>query len=117
MIWLVLSVVLTLLIEAIIAIGWGFRNKKQLIVIILANLITNPLLNSALLLIDLLIGFRSLALLLLLESLVIGGEYLIYVKALDKDKRSLLRFVIVANLTTLILGLCLEYIVGFSNLL
>ena len=103
--------ILTVLFEGIAACLMGLRTKKELLLTVLANIITNPLLVyfSLLLMYHMGIEKGRLITYLILELLVILVEYLIYRNHLP-GKRNCLLLSFVLNIVSIIGGLICQRI-------
>ena len=104
---LILTLFLTIIIECFVSFLMGYRNKLFLLVIILMNIITNPIFNYLILLNN---QFNFLKDTLTITSffeifiVLIEGGILIYVFT-DKDRKELLLFSLIINLVSFLLGL------------
>lgn len=103
-----LALILTLAVELVVLILFGYRKKLEILVVILVNLITNPLLNF-ILLSNNYFGFLTVNSLtiLLLEAAVVLVEWRFLVFALRKDPKKLL-------VLSLVMNIC-SYSVGFLS--
>ena len=81
------SLIITVIIELLVAIIIGFRNKKDLINVLLVNLITNPFVTLIPITINIYVSLfaRNISL-IILEILVLITEALIYKKVLSYKK-------------------------------
>ncbi|MBQ6559602.1 MAG: hypothetical protein IJL85_02105 [Erysipelotrichaceae bacterium] len=102
---------LTILFEMIAAYIMGLRTKKELLLTILVNIITNPLLVYFSLILMYHLGIKTGTILTyaILEPLVIYVEYLIYISCLSD--RNCLFLSIVLNLVSIIGGLLCQRII------
>jgi hypothetical protein len=102
------ALLLTILIEVFVALIFGYKCKKEILSVILLNLITQPVLNYFLLinsyfsLVSVTIQF-----ILLLEIIVILVEWQLLVWTLQRKLKSLFVLSIVMNLASLTIGLSL----------
>lgn len=109
----ILALILTILIEVGIAWLFGLRKKKELITVVLINVITNPLLNYLILvnayfhLID-----QSQILLLILEGLVVLVEWRILVWALSQGVKKMFLLSLVMNASSFLGGLFITNVFG-----
>ena len=100
------ALLLTILIEVLVALIFGYKRKKEILSVILVNLITQPVLNYFLL-----IGsyFSLVAVtiqfILLLEIIVILVEWQLLVYTLQREPKSLFVLSLVMNLASLTIGL------------
>jgi len=103
------TLLLTLIIEILVAFVFGYRNKFVLLSIIFVNLITNPLLNCILWLNTSLGFFTTITTnLILLEILVVIAEWLLLVFALRQSFKSLLLLSLTMNFVSFSVGLVLR---------
>lgn len=101
-----LALILTLIIELSVAYIFGFRNKKSIITIIVANLITHPLLcyfllmNSVIFIIP--INYFSI---IVLEILVVLLESILLFFALKQKYLDILKLSFGINIASFLVGL------------
>jgi hypothetical protein len=100
-----LALLLTISVELIIALLFGYKKKSEIIVIICINLITNPVLNY-LLLLNFHFSFikTNIVVILLLEILVVLVEWRLLVYALQANSRKLFILSLVMNFCSYITG-------------
>ena len=100
------ALLLTILIEVLVALIFGYKRKKEILSVILVNLITQPLLNYFLL-IDSYFSLDAVNIqfILLLEIMVILVEWQLLVWTLQRKLKSLFVLSIVMNLASLTIGL------------
>ena len=105
------QLLLTILFEMIAAYIMGLRTKKELLLTILVNIITNPLLVYFSLILMYHLGIKTGTILTyaILEPLVIYVEYLIYISCLSD--RNCLFLSIVLNIVSIIGGLLCQRII------
>lgn len=98
------TLALTEIIEALAAFLSGYRDKKFFIVLILINIITNPLLNCIL---TILYYFHIETFIItpVLETFVVLGEWKLFEYALGKGERSYLLLSLIINLASYLIGL------------
>lgn len=115
---LIICIVITVLIEIIIAILFGFREKKQLLLILGVNVITQILLNVFLSIINYNSGyFAFIAFYILFELIVIGIEAVVFynllykVSEVKKSKWYGVIYALIANLASFGLGLYLAQLI------
>jgi hypothetical protein len=102
----ILALVLTILIEAGVAWLFGLRKKRELTVIILVNVITNPLLNYLVLVNAFFHYFIQPQILSgVLEVLVVLAEWRILVWALSRGAGKMLLLSLVMNAFSFLAGL------------
>ncbi|MBR4461463.1 MAG: hypothetical protein IKS51_02645 [Erysipelotrichaceae bacterium] len=101
---------LTILFEMIAAYILGLRTKKELLLTVLVNIITNPLLVYFSLILMYHLGIKTGTILtyVLLEPLVIYAEYLIYKNCLSD--RNCLFLSVILNLVSILGGLLCQKI-------
>ncbi|MFA6136098.1 MAG: hypothetical protein WC705_01955 [Candidatus Paceibacterota bacterium] len=100
-----LALLLTIVIELIIAFFFGFRKKIEIIAIVFINLFTNLILNYFLLVNDHFFFFKSsLLIILFLEIVVVLIEWKLLVFALQEKSRKLLALSLVMNFCSYIIG-------------
>jgi len=97
---------LTILIELIISVFFGFRTKIEIATIILINVITNPILNY-LLLLNAYFSFikAGLILLLFLELIIILTEWRLMCLILKNNPKKMLALSIVMNFFSFAAGI------------
>ena len=106
---LIISLTLTLLIEVSIAFALGIRNKKEILVVVLANICTNPVvvfLTNLVMILKNKILFISI--LLFLEICAWIFEFLIYKNFLKEQKISPLKLSLTCNLISFGLGIIIN---------
>lgn len=106
------SLASTIIIEFVCAFIMGIRNKKDLINVILVNILTNPLVVSISFLINLRYGlFSKRIAMLFLEMFAFTTEGLIYNKCLEFKKHNGFLVSFILNSTSYILGIFINAIV------
>ena len=107
-----LRVVLTILIELVIGLIFGYRSSKERKTIIITNLITQILLNLAILLFDYYMGLLVWIFIFpILEIVVTIIEAIVYlVKFKDHKKFKTIIYSLIANLCTCLLGMYTSFI-------
>ena len=108
---MLISLITTIVIEIIIAFILGYR-KKDLVNVLLVNVLTNPLLNSIIVAINYYYGlrYRNIAL-IILEILVVIIEGYIYQKYLYKRKLNGYLLSLILNLASFLLGKIINNII------
>ena len=103
--------VITLVIECLIAIILGYR-KRDLLNVFLVNVLTNPLVNSISIAINYHYGlkYRNIAL-IILEALAFLVEGFIYFKCLRKRKINGFILSLILNLGSYLTGLLVNYLI------
>ena len=100
---------LTILIELTLALILGIRDKKDIINVILVNVITNPVVVMSQILLYLRFGYKiEIIGVAILEILVVPVEGLIYKKVLKYNKINPILLSLILNASSLIIG-------GFIN--
>ena len=113
MLTLSIRIILTILIEMVVAICFGFRTKKQLLVLTFVNILTQVLLNIALNMIQYNAGPMAVKLFyVLLEAVVFGIEAVFYCTVLKKisvkkNNGFYILYSLVANMISFVAGLFL----------
>ena len=106
---LIVSLILTLIIELSISLLLGIKKSKDIIVIICANICTNPLvvyISNCLKLFNL--KYEYIIIVIILEILAILVEFLIYKKYLQYKKISPLIVSIINNLISFYIGIIIN---------
>ena len=80
-----MSLLLTLLIEGLIAFLWGIRGKKNFLVVLLVNVLTNPAAVLVYWLYQVYAGTHSLPVQILIELAVVTVEAYIYRRFAEDD--------------------------------
>ncbi len=101
-----LPLVLTIIIEGLVALAKGYRSRKQQLVIFLINLLTNSLLNFIVLFCYFSASLDSLGFLqiLCLEVLIIIAEWRLLFYVFRDNSKKLLSLSITMNAISFILG-------------
>ena len=103
------SLILTIIIEVIAGIIIGIRNKKDILNIILVNIITNPIVNIVPICLNIYIGLKARNIsLYTLEVVVLITEGLIYKKVLDYKKINPFIISLILNLSSYGVGIILN---------
>ena len=102
------ALILTIIIEEIIATPFFKVNYRNYFVILLINIITNPAVNYIYIVLKQIFGINPLSIyIILLEILVILVEWKLIEYALKKKSYVFMIYSIVANSTSYIIGLLL----------
>lgn len=102
---MVRCLLLTVFIETIVAVLFGVRTKKDILNIILVNIITNPPLVSGTFAINLFYGIQMRNILeIVFEILVVFIEGFIYYKYLEFKKINPFMFALILNITSYFFG-------------
>lgn len=104
--------VLTIIIELVLALILGVRDKKDIINVILVNIITNPIVVLVPILIYLKFGnYYSKLTLFILEILTVIVEGLIYKKVLKYKKINWFLLSLLLNISSFLIGELINYFV------
>ena len=106
-----ISLAITIIIECSIGVLFGYR-KKDLINILLVNILTNPLLNSIVVAVNYYYGlmWRNIVL-AVLEISVVFIEGMIYQKYLEKRKINGYLLAFILNVSSFFLGMIINEII------
>ena len=101
-----LPLVLTIFLEGITAFLMGYRDKQLMLLIVVVNAITNPLMNLMAVLI-LYLGMQEFFywFILPMELLLIPVEWMILAYAIPQKKKELLKLSVVMNIFSFVIGL------------
>jgi hypothetical protein len=100
------ALLVTILIEVLVALIFGYERKREMLSVIFVNLITQPVLNYFLVINSYFsLVAVNIQLILLLEIIVILVEWQLLVYALQRKPKSLLVLSVVMNLASLTVGL------------
>ena len=103
---------LTIIIELIMALILGVRDKKDIINVILVNIITNPIVVLTPILVYLKFGnYYPRIVLFILEILTVIVEGLIYKKVLKYKKINWLLLSLILNVVSFLIGEVINYFV------
>ena len=103
--YIVRSLILTVIIEVLVALIIGIRGKKDILNVILVNLITNPIVNVTIITINIYVGLLARNITLyILEILVLLIEALIYRKVLNYKKINWFLVSLILNLSSFGIG-------------
>lgn len=99
------SFLITLVIETTVAYILKIKDKKDILNVILVNLLTNPLLNAIIITINIFIGiFERNIVLLILEISIIFIEGFIYHKVLNYKKINAYLLALILNFSSYFIG-------------
>ena len=103
--------IITTIVEVILALIMGYR-KRDLIYVLLVNILTNPLVNSFTILANVYYGlkYRNITL-LILEILAFLVEGLIYSKYLEKRKMNGYLLSLILNIASYVIGVLVNYLI------
>ena len=106
------SLILTIIIEVVIAIIIGIRNKKDILNVILVNMITNPIVNVVPIMLNIYVSLKARNIsIYILEVLVFFTEGLIYKMVLNYKKLNYFLISFILNLSSYGIGLILNSLV------
>lgn len=101
----------TIVIELIMSLLLGIRNKKDILNVILVNIMTNPLVVSILIYITYNRLFNTTISIIILETLVILTEGFVYKKLLTFDKINPYVLSLILNISSYFIGGLLNNII------
>ena len=104
---LIVSLILTLIFEISVFLLTGKRNKKDLLLVVLVNILTNPAVVLAYWLLALYVSFNLLLVKIFLEFLVVMTEGFYYKKYGMEFNRPYI-FSVVANVVSFVAGMLLQ---------
>lgn len=108
---MLIALVLTLILELFFAALWGIRNRRDILIVILANVMTNPLVNFLhAVFADLIIlkGWAMTAATAALEISAVIAEWYVYKKGTEIKKPFL--FSLGANAFSFLCGLLINFL-------
>ena len=112
---LIISLILTILIEILISVFFGIRKRKDIIVIIAVNTLTNPV---VVFIANILNIFKIIWLywvvVIIMEVLVVFVEKTVYEKVLNYKKISGVKLSIINNVISFGLGLIITFVFNFN---
>ena len=107
-----LSFITTLLVELVISLLLKVKDKKDIMNIILVNIMTNPLLVILTVYINIVYGLKYRNILIYpLEILVVLSEGLVYKKYLNYKKINPYLLSLILNTSSYLIGLIINYLV------
>lgn len=102
----IIALVLTILIEIVVAAFLGYKKKSEIIVVILINLITNPLLNYILFINGRFqIIQNTMMLTLVLEIIIVLVEWILLMFALQQNSKKLFVLSLTMNFCSYMVGI------------
>ena len=108
---MLISLVCTIIIECFIALIMGYR-KKDLLNVLLVNILTNPLVSSITIYFNYYYGLKGrIVSLIILELLTLFVEGFIYYKYLKKRKINGYLLSLILNVSSYLLGLLINEII------
>ena len=108
---MVRCLIFTIVIEVIVGIILGIRNKKDILNVILVNVVTNPIVVSVPILIYLYFGYNYEKIsLYILEVITLFVEGFIYLKVLNYKKLNPFLISLLLNLSSYLIGELINYI-------
>jgi hypothetical protein len=107
---IILSLIFTIVIELIVSIFCGINQKYDILIIILANLLTNPITEF----INLLIKDTKFhyPVICIIEAVVLIVEFLFYKKFLKEKEINFFLLSMINNLSSWIIGIMLNLYIG-----
>ncbi len=112
------SLVLTLAVELLTALLLQVRGRKNIVVIFLANLLTNPIVNYCAYWALYVFGGHGLysaLIIAFLELAAVLAEYLIYKHLLSFERFGKLKLALLLNAASFSAGLIISVVTGFFN--
>lgn len=107
--YIIRSLILTIIIEVVVAIIIGIRTKKDIFNVILVNMITNPIVNIVPIALNVYVSLKARNIsIYILEVLVLFTEGLIYKKVLDYKKLNYFLISLILNLASYGTGIILN---------
>ncbi len=108
---MIISLICTIVIEVVVALILGYR-KKDIINVLLVNILTNPLLNSSIVAINYYYGLKTRNIcLIIFEILVVLIEGVIYQKYLERNKINGYILSLILNIASCGLGMLINNII------
>ena len=106
------NLILTVIIEVILALIIGIRNKKDIIIVILVNLFTNPFVTIIPFIFNIYCGimYKKISL-IILEILIVLLEGYIYKKSLIKNKPNPYILSLILNVASYGVGFIINYLI------
>ena len=102
---------LTIVIEWAVVFLFGYRDRGVFLVVALINMVTNPLLNYVIAVINYLNLFEvTMPVLLIFESMVILAEWRLLNLATNEGSKKMLILSTAMNLSSFLLGLILQFL-------
>lgn len=97
--------IITIIIEVLIAIILKVKEKKDILTVILVNIMTNPIVVSVPILMYIKYGYKiEIISLIILEILTFIVEGLIYKKTLKYEKNNAFKLSLILNLSSYLIG-------------
>ena len=108
-IYMLRSLIITIIIEVVVALIIGIKNKKYIINIILVNILTNPMVNSISVYFNFYYGIMAWDIsILILEILAFMIEAYIY--KLTKVSKYPIKLSLILNISSYLIGLLINYL-------
>ena len=105
------SLILTIIIEVVVGIIIGIRKKKDILNVVLVNMITNPIVNIVPIVLNVYVSLKARTIsIYILEVIVLFTEGLIYKKVLNYKKINYFLISLILNLSSYGIG---EILNGF----
>jgi len=106
------SLILTIIIEVIVGIIIGIREKKDILNVVLVNMITNPIVNVVPIVLNVYVSLKARSIsIYTLEIITLFTEGLIYKKVLKYKKINYFLISLILNLSSYGIGEILNYFV------
>ena len=103
--YIIRSLVLTIIIEVVVGIIIGIKNKKDILNIVLVNMITNPIVNIVPIMLNIYVSLKARNIsIYVLEVLILFTEGLIYKKVLNYKKLNYFLISFILNLSSYGIG-------------
>ena len=107
--YIIRSLVLTIIIEVVVGIIIGIKNKKDILNIVLVNMITNPIVNIVPIMLNIYVSLKARNIsIYILEVVILFTEGLIYKKVLSYKKLNYFLISFILNLSSYGIGLILN---------
>ena len=99
------SLILTIIIEVVVGIIIGIRKKKDILNVVLVNMITNPIVNIVPIVLNVYVSLKARTIsIYILEVIVLFTEGLIYKKVLNYKKINYFLISLILNLSSYGIG-------------
>lgn len=109
---MIISLLCTILIEVLVAIILGIRNKKDLLNVVLVNFMTNPLVVSLPVYIMVRVGLNArYVVTIVLEILTVIAEGIVYKKYFKFDKINSFVISFILNFSSYFIGKIINYLI------
>lgn len=109
---MIVSLLATLMIEIVVALCLGIRDKKDLINVLIVNVMTNPLVVSIAFMVNLRHGLMMKRIaMIILEFLALIGEGFVYKRVLEYKKINGYLVSLILNVTSYLLGIIVNMVI------